>query len=142
VISHAVLIVAEPFVGLSGERVAQAIASELSAGERELTVDLLVVEERPDDAREWWRVNVPAERLRAARAVVIATARLDERTLARSVAFEIATSARQAGVPAYAITVENALDPFDARMLDLQAILEAGSPRSLRSAGAQLALLV
>ena len=43
-------------------------------------------------------------------------------------AFEIATRARQAGVPAYAVTAENELDAFDARILDLQVILEAGRP--------------
>jgi glycerate 2-kinase len=56
--------------------------------------------------------------------------------------FEIATRARQAGVPAYAVAGENALDPFDERILDLQAILEASSPRALEAAGRHLAELV
>jgi len=80
--------------------------------------------------------------MRAARAVVIAEPRLDERTLAGTVAFEIATRARQGGVPAYGITRENELDSFDARILDLQTILRARSHRSLVSAGRELAELV
>jgi glycerate kinase len=81
-------------------------------------------------------------RMRAARAVVLAERRLQEDTLAGSAAFEVATRARQAGVPAYALTAENRLDSFDARILDLQAILEAGSARSLRAAGRRLADLL
>src|SRR5215831_2720555 len=50
-------------------------------------------------------------RLRAARCLVVATARLDDDTLAGSVAFEAATRARQCGVPAYAVTAHNRLDP-------------------------------
>jgi hypothetical protein len=67
---------------------------------------------------------------------------LQQDTLAGSVAFEIATHARQAGVPSYAVTSENRLDSFDARILDLQAIVEANSARSLRTAGRKLAGLV
>jgi glycerate kinase len=81
-------------------------------------------------------------RMRAARAVVLATASLQEQTLAGSITFEIATRARQAGVPAYAVTGEDLLDSFDARILDLQTILRARSHRSLRSAGRKLAELV
>ncbi|MGH2875814.1 MAG: glycerate kinase, partial [Solirubrobacteraceae bacterium] len=68
-------------------------------------------------------------RMRGARAVVLAEAHLRESTLRGSVAFEIATRARQGGVPAYAVTGENALTAFDARILDLQMIVEASSPR-------------
>jgi len=82
------------------------------------------------------------ERMRAARAVVIARGRLDDRTLAGTLAFEVATRARQAGVPAYAVTGENALDPFEARIVDLQVILEASTPRALSAAGRKLAALV
>jgi hypothetical protein len=77
-------------------------------------------------------------RMRAARAIVIAVPELMERALAGSLAFELATRARQGGVPAFAITAHEALNPFDARMLDLQLILEAGSARSLASAGEQI----
>jgi len=81
-------------------------------------------------------------RMRSARAVVVAAARLQERTLADSVTFEIATRARQAGVPAYAVAGENRLNGFDARILDLQLIVEADSARSLAAAGRQLARLL
>jgi len=82
------------------------------------------------------------ERMRHARAVIIGVERLQERTLAGSVAFEIATRARQGGVPAYAVTAEGALDSFDARILDLQLILEARSRAALVAAGLELAGIV
>lgn len=81
-------------------------------------------------------------RMRGARAIVVGTPLLEERTLAGSAAFEIATRARQGGVPSYAVTRENALDAFDARILDLQAILLARGGRGLASAGLELARLV
>lgn len=82
------------------------------------------------------------ERMRRARAVVVGAERLEERTLAGSVTFEIATRARQGGVPAYAITRHNALNAFDARILDLQLIIEARSTSALATAGRKLAALV
>lgn len=81
-------------------------------------------------------------RMRASRAVVVGAARLDERTLLGSGVFEVATRARQAGVPAYAVAGENALSRFDARILDLQVIVEANNPRALRRVGEQLAGMV
>lgn len=81
-------------------------------------------------------------RMRAAHAVVIAAERLEEQTLAGSITFEIATRARQSGVPAYAVTTENRLSLFDARILDLQVILEARGTKSLMATGARLAAIV
>ncbi len=81
-------------------------------------------------------------RMRRARAVVIATPRLQERALAGSLTFEVATRARQSGVPAYAIAAENLLDTFDARILDLQLILQARSPAAITAAGLKLASVV
>jgi Glycerate kinase family len=81
-------------------------------------------------------------RMRTARAVVIGAALLEERTLAGSVVFEIATRARQSGVPAYAVTAEDELAAFDARILDLQVVLRASSPRALELAGRTLAEIV
>jgi glycerate 2-kinase len=80
-------------------------------------------------------------RMHRARAVVVGTGRLDRQTLQGSPVFEIATRARQAGVPAYAVTAVNELDPFDARILDLQVILEAHSTRGLSTAGRKLVSL-
>ncbi len=82
------------------------------------------------------------ERLRAARAVIVGEGRLDWSTLEGKAAGEVATRARQMGVPAHAIVAENALTPFDARILDLQAIIEAGDEPALEAAGARLTALV
>ena len=130
-IPQTVLVAASPFgAALSAEDVARAIARGLRAcGLPE--PDFCPIEEM-----------LPIDfdlRMRRARAVVLAEAHLRESTLRGSVAFEIATRARQGGVPAYAVTGENALTPFDARILDLQVILEASSPRALAAAGRKLA---
>jgi glycerate kinase len=79
---------------------------------------------------------------RGRRSSRVAQARLREDTLAGSAAFELATRARQAGVPAFGITAENRLDSLDARILDLQAILEASTARALEAAGRKLASLI
>ena len=80
-----------------------------------------------------------ASRMDVARALVIATNRLDGGLLQDTPAFELATRARQGGVPCYAVTAENGLDSFQERILDLQLVLRAGAPRSLREAGRTLA---
>lgn len=141
-ISRTLLIAARPFgERLDAERVAAAIGKGLLEGGWE--VDPLPLDELPDSAAVSFVRSAEFEaRMRAARAVVIAEPRLDERTLAGTVAFEIATRARQGGVPAYAVTGEDDLDSFDARILDLQTILVARSHRSLVSAGGKLAELV
>jgi glycerate kinase len=78
-------------------------------------------------------------RMRAARAVVVGEARLDRATLEGRVAGEIATRARQAGVPCHAIVGEDAIERFDARILDLQAILVASTLAQIETAGEALA---
>lgn len=78
-------------------------------------------------------------RMRAARAVIVGEARLDRATLEGRVAGEIATRARQAGVPCHAVVGENAIDRFDARILDLQGIVEAATIEQIEAAGAALA---
>jgi hypothetical protein len=83
-----------------------------------------------------------AQRLPAARALLIAAARLDGETLQNTPAFELATRARQGGVPSYAVTAEDGLDSFQERILDLQLVLQAGAPRSLLAAGRTLAVEV
>jgi glycerate kinase len=77
-------------------------------------------------------------RMRAARAVVVGEGRLDTTTLEGKIAGEIAVRARQAGVPCHAIVGTNGLDRFGARILDLQVILEAGTPATLEAAGRHL----
>jgi glycerate kinase len=77
--------------------------------------------------------------MRRARALVLAQRRLAESTLQASAAFELATRARQTGVPCYALTARNGLDAFDARMLDLQLVIEARDLAALQAAGRRLA---
>jgi glycerate kinase len=142
VISRTLLIAARPFGGrLDPERVCAAIADGLREGGWE--ADSCPIDATAADGGAAL-VRSPEfdARMRAARAVVIAEPRLDEHTLAGSVAFELATRARQGGVPAYAVTGENDLDSFDARILDLQTILVARTHRSLILAGRKLAGLV
>jgi glycerate kinase len=81
-------------------------------------------------------------RMRAARAVVAGEGKLDEQSLAGKAVAEVATRARQAGVPCYAVVGRCELDSFGARILDLQAVLEAGTPAALKRAGKELARLV
>jgi glycerate kinase len=77
-------------------------------------------------------------RLRRSRAVVVGEGRLDRGTLEGKAPGEIAVRARQGGVPAHAIVGVNALDAFDARLLDLGLILEAGDEAQLERAGREL----
>jgi glycerate kinase len=81
-------------------------------------------------------------RVLAARAVVTGEGRLDAQSLAGKVASEVATRARQHGVPCHAIVGRRALDAFGLRILDLQAVLEAGTPAGLAGAGRRLAGLL
>ncbi|MGI8411501.1 MAG: glycerate kinase family protein [Solirubrobacteraceae bacterium] len=81
-------------------------------------------------------------RMRAARAVVTGEGKLDQQSLAGKAVSEIATRARQAGVPCHAIVGTRELDAFGARILDLQAVLEAGTLAEIERAGRELAALV
>jgi glycerate kinase len=142
-IPQRLLIASGPFAtGLPALRVAAAIGRGVEAAGRPAP-DLYPIEPSADGAGGAVALldGDFDKRLRAARAVVVAWVRLEERTLSASVAFEIATRARQGGVPAYAVTAANALDRFDARILDLQLILEARDTRQLAAAGRRLAEL-
>ena len=81
-------------------------------------------------------------RLRRARAVVTGEGRLDQQSLAGKALSEVATRARQSGVPCHAIVGASALDRFGMRVLDLQAVLEAGDAVELAAAGQRLAGLL
>jgi Glycerate kinase family len=143
VIPRTLLIASGAFDRLSARRVVSAISRGLTAagwptdpcpleGEGELAEDVRALLDALDfDTR-----------MRSARAVILGEERLRERTLAGSLTFEIASRARQAGVPAYAVTAQDSLDSFDARILDLQVILEASGPRALERAGRRLAELL
>src|ERR1700723_1641446 len=119
-IPRTVLIAVEPFgEGLSAARAGSAIGRGLQAGDPSLEVDLCPIERAaqedeqaaPGDQQAVSRSRADVSerlreldfdtRMRAARAVVVGAKRLDERTLVGSAVFEIATRARQAGVPAY-----------------------------------------
>lgn len=78
-------------------------------------------------------------RMRAARAVVTGEGRLDAQSLTGKIVSEVATRARQAGVPCHAIVGAHELDSFGVRILDLQTVREAGSIPALRAAGTRLA---
>jgi glycerate kinase len=144
-ISQRVLIACAAFgPSLSAEVVAGAIAQGIQdRGLLEPDVCALPI---PSDGGEAVRRALEEldfdARMRRARAVIVGAEQLEERTLAGSVTFEIATRARQGGVPAYAVTRENGLDPFDARVLDLQLILEARTRRALVGAGLELTQLL
>jgi glycerate kinase len=78
-------------------------------------------------------------RMRAARAVVTGEGKLDQQSLAGKLVSEISTRARQAGVPCHAIVGTRELDSFGVRVLDLQAVLEASTPRQITAAAHRLA---
>ncbi len=78
-------------------------------------------------------------RMRSARAVVTGEGKLDQQSLAGKVVSEVATRARQGGVPCHAIVGRRELDSFGVRVLDLQAVFEAGTPRQLSAAAQRLA---
>ena len=77
--------------------------------------------------------------MRDARFVITGEGRMDSGTLAGKAAGEVATRCRQGGVGCHAVTGANALDPFLARVLDLQTITEAGTLAELEAAGRDLA---
>jgi glycerate kinase len=78
-------------------------------------------------------------RMRAAAAVIVGEGRLDETSLHGKALGEAATRARQSGVPCFAIVGANALDLFEARILDLQRVVEAPTLKRMETAAASLA---
>jgi hypothetical protein len=151
VIYRTVLVVCTPFgAKLSAARTAAEIARGLRAGNPDFEIDLCPLEPLPRrgsaSSRELHAQLLELDfdaRMRRARAVVIAARRLDRETLLqRGAVFEIATRARQSGVPACALVRDKALDPFDARILDLQAVLQARDAGALATAASRVALLM
>ena len=144
---RAVLLAAGAFgEALGAQRAGAAIARGLRARAPSLVLDLCPIHTE-DDGPQYVRALLDTldfdARMRRARAVVIAHERLDHDTLLHGgAAFEIATRARQAGVPCCAITAGNGLDLFEARILDLQIVLEAAGERALATAGRKLADLL
>lgn len=146
-ISDTVLVLCEDFgAKLDADRVAQALARGIEADGRFACESCPLPPAAADPTPK--RPNALLgeldfdARMLAARALVIASAALEDSTLAGSVAFEAATRARQSGVPAYAVTALDRLDRFEARIADLQVVLEASSARALAAAGRKLAALL
>ena len=81
-------------------------------------------------------------RMRAAHAVIVGEGRLDLGTLAGKAPAELATRARQSGIPSFAVVGDRTLDAFGARILDLQAVLEANDQAAIERAGVELVRLV
>ena len=81
-------------------------------------------------------------RMRAARCVITGEGRLDEQSLVGKLVSEVATRARQGGVPCHVVCGTRELDAMGARVLDLERVLEATDAEQLRAAGRELAALV
>ena len=82
------------------------------------------------------------ERMRAARCVITGEGRLDASSLVGKLVSEVATRARQGGVPCHVVCGVRALDAMGARVLDLGRVVPAGTPEQLAQAGRELAGLI
>jgi glycerate kinase len=78
-------------------------------------------------------------RMRAARAVVTGEGKLDMQSLVGKVVSEVATRARQSGVPCHAVVGTRELDAMGARILDLDRVVEASTLAEIEAAGRALA---
>jgi glycerate kinase len=83
------------------------------------------------------QVDFPA-RMRASRAVITGEGSLDRQTLLGKAVGEVATRARQAGVPCHAIVGRMEMTEFDARILDFESVTEAGSAEAVADAAERL----
>lgn len=77
-------------------------------------------------------------RMDAARAVITGEGRLDHQTLLGKAVGEIATRARQSGVPCHVIAGSRAMTEFDARILDLESVTLAGDADAIADAAEAL----
>jgi glycerate kinase len=77
-------------------------------------------------------------RMRASRCVITGEGQLDQQSLSGKAISEVATRARQSGVPCHAIVGHRSLDSFGIRILDLQAVVEASTLRQIRAAAKRL----
>jgi glycerate 2-kinase len=81
-------------------------------------------------------------RMRESRAVVTGEGKLDNQSLVGKAVSEIATRARQGGVPCHAVVGSRDLDSMGARILDLEHVIEASSLADIEAAGRTLAELI
>jgi len=79
------------------------------------------------------------EAMRESAFVVTGEGALDEQTLQGKAAGEVATQARQSGVTCHAVVGRNDLDEFQARILDLVTVIDAGTLEEMQAAGRRLA---
>jgi glycerate kinase len=144
VASRTVLIASGHFTGkLDAASAVEAIGQGLGAhADWQLDESTLADEGDPASVRALLDAVDFDARMRAAHAVVVVEERLDRSVLRGSAVFEIATRARQGGVPCYAIAVNSELDPFEARILDLQLVIEATTARAFAAAGRLLGKLI
>ena len=70
--------------------------------------------------------------------VVTGEGRLDAQSLAGKIVGEVATRARQGGVACHAVVGRADLDPFQARILDLASVTEAGTEEEMEEAARRL----
>jgi glycerate kinase len=80
--------------------------------------------------------------MRGAAFVVTGEGALDRQTLQGKLVGEVATRSRQAGVRSYAVVGRRELELFEARILDLERVIEATTLEEIQAAGAELADLV
>jgi glycerate kinase len=76
--------------------------------------------------------------MRRAAFVVTGEGSLDEQSLQGKIVGEVATRARQGGVACHAVVGRDALEPFQARVLDLASVTEATTLEELTAAGRAL----
>jgi glycerate kinase len=77
-------------------------------------------------------------RMRRALAVITGAGLLDRRSLVGTLLSDVATRARQTGVPCHAVVGRNRIDQFDLRILDLQMVIEAGPLDEISAAAARI----
>ncbi|MFY9265522.1 MAG: glycerate kinase [Solirubrobacterales bacterium] len=81
-------------------------------------------------------------RMTAARGVVTGEGRLDHQTLLGKAVGEVATRARQSGVPCHAIVGRREMTEFEARILDFESVTEASTRRAIEVAASRLATVL
>jgi len=80
-----------------------------------------------------------ADRLRAARGVVVGEGRIDAQSAMGKIVGEICARAGAAGVPVHAVVGRSELDPSAAREIGLRSVTEATDLAAMEAAGARLA---
>lgn len=77
-------------------------------------------------------------RMQASRAVITGEGCLDHQTLLGKAVGEVATRARQSGVPCHAIVGRREMSEFEARILDFESVSQAGTARAIAAVSERL----